>query len=154
MDSILQNAVQDYDLLTKDVFLRMFDCMEETGLSLFSERELREAAQAIASTRMKSEKAILKLKEGSPQHRLTARGIAAYSLALQLIARELGQSTEQLAFSKESLDQAVEAFAFAATRVESILPKFAAGTPQHTLAVRRLRAFAIAQELIRRETQE
>ena len=36
-------------------------------------------------------------------------------------------------------------------RVESILPKFAAGTPQHTLAIRRLRAFEIAQVLIRRE---
>ena len=154
MDSILQNAVQDYDLLTKDVFLRMFDCMEETGLSLFSERELREAAQAIASTRMKSEKAILKLKEGSPQHRLTARGIAAYSLALQLIAHEQGDASAQTGFSSESLDQASEAFAFAATRVTSVLPKFATGTPQHTLAVRRLRAFAIAQELIRRETQE
>ena len=123
-------------------------------MEVYSKEELSEAARAIDSTRMKSEKAILKLKEGTAQYRLTARGIAAYSLALQLIARELGQSTEQLAFSKESLHQANEAFAFAATRVESVLPKFAAGTPQHTLAVRRLRAFAIVQELIRREIQE
>lgn len=129
----------------------MFDCMEETGLSLFSELELREAARAIASTRMKSEKAILKLKEGSPQHRLTARGIAAYSLALQLIARELGEAQTDIAFSQDALAGAREAFAFAETRVNSILPKFAAGTPQHTLAVRRLRAFAIARELIGRE---
>ncbi len=120
-------------------------------MKVYLQEELSEAARAILSTRMKSEKAILKLKEGTAQYRLTARGIAAYSLALQLIARELGESTEQLASSKESLEQAVEAFAFTSTRVESILPKFAAGTPQHTLAVRRLRAFAIAQELIRRE---
>lgn len=119
--------------------------------SMFSELELREAARAIASTRMKSEKAILKLKEGSAQQRLTARGIAAYSLALQLIARELGEPQEPILYTKESLEQAIEAFTFAATRVESILPKFAAGTPQHTLAVRRLRAFEIAQALIRRE---
>ena len=51
----------------------------------------------------------------------------------------------------ESLALAQEAFAFASTRVEAILPKFAAGTPQHTLAVRRLRAFEIAVALIRRE---
>lgn len=120
-------------------------------MSVFSEMELREAARAIASTRMKSEKAILKLKEGSAQHRLTARGIAAYSLALLLIARELGETQESIASSKEELVQALEAFAFATARVESILPKFAAGTPQHTLAVRRLRAFAIARELILRE---
>lgn len=121
---------------------------------LFSETELREAARAIASTRMKSEKAILKLKEGSAQQRLTARGIAAYSLALNLIARELGGMQEFPECSAESLAQAQEAFAFAAARVEAVLPKFAAGTPQHTLAVRRLRAFEIAVALIRREVQE
>ena len=117
----------------------------------FSETELREAARAIFSTRMKSEKAILKLKDGSAQHRLTARGIAAYSLALTLIARELGELQELPEFTAESLALAQEAFAFASTRVEAILPKFAAGTPQHTLAVRRLRAFEIAVALIRRE---
>ena len=120
-------------------------------MEVFSKEELSEAARAISSTRMKSEKAMLKLKEGTAQYRLTARGIAAYSLALQLIAREQGDSAEQIVFSNESLNQAIEAFMYASVRVESFLPKFAAGTPQHTLAVRRLRAFAIAQELLRRE---
>ena len=117
----------------------------------FSEIELREAARAITSIRMKSEKAILKLKESSAQYRLTARGIAAYSLALFLISREIGEVTEQTLFSQEELSQAREAFACASTRVQSVLPKFAAGTPQHTLAVRRLKAFEIVMELIRRE---
>ena len=123
-------------------------------MEVFSKEELSQAARAIDSTRMKSEKAILKLKEGTAQYRLTARGIAAYALALQLIAREHGDSSAQTGFPTESLNQASVAFAFAATRVTSILPKFTVGTPQHTLAVRRLRAFAIAQELIRRETQK
>ena len=123
-------------------------------MEVYSKEELSEAARAIDSTRMKSEKAILKLKEGTTQYRLTARGIAAYSLALQLIAREQGEPQEAILYSKESLEQAVEALAFATTRVESVLTKFASGTPQHTLAVRRLRAFAIAQELLRREIQE
>ena len=123
-------------------------------MEAFSKEELSQAARAIDSTRKKSEKAILKLKDGSPQQRLTARGIAGYTLALALIARELGEVPEQTAYATEALVQAQEAFAFATNRVNSILPKFAAGTPQHTLAVRRLRAFAIAQELIRRETQE
>ena len=117
----------------------------------FSEIELREAARAIASTRMKSEKAIQKLKENTAQYRLTARGIAAYSLALSLLSRELGEVTEQSPFSQEELSQAREAFVFASTRVQSVLPKFAAGTPQHTLAVRRLKAFEIATALILRE---
>lgn len=123
-------------------------------MEVYSQEELSEATRAIDSTRMKSEKAILKLKEGTAQYRLTARGIAAYTLALQLIAREQGEPQEAILYSKESLEQAVEAFAFATARVKSVLPKFALGTPQHTLAVRRLRAFAIAQELLRRETQE
>ena len=121
---------------------------------MFSELELREAERAIASTRMKSEKAILKLKENTAQYRLTARGIAAYRLALSLIARELGKTPEQTAFMKEELEQAKEAFAFATERVNGILPKLAEGTPQHTLAVRRLRAFEIARELIAREVAE
>ena len=123
-------------------------------MEVYSKEELSEAARAILSTRMKSEKAILKLKENTAQYRLTARGIAAYTLALQLIAREQGEPQEAILYSKESLEQAVEAFAFATARVKSVLPKFATGTPQHTLAVRRLRAFAIAQELLRREIQE
>lgn len=118
---------------------------------IFSQAELEEAARAITSTRMKSEKAIMKLREGTAQQRLTARGIAAYSLALYLIARELGESQDVLAFTQEELTQAKEAFVFAATRVAGILPKFAAGTPQHTLAVRRLRAFEIATALIESE---
>ena len=97
-------------------------------MEVFSKEELSEAARAIDSTRMKSEKAILKLKEGTAQYRLTARGIAAYSLALQLLAREQGEPHEPILCAKESLHQANEAFAFAATRVESVLPKFAAGT--------------------------
>lgn len=117
----------------------------------FSETELREAARAIASTRMKSEKAIGKLKEGTAQHRLTARGIAAYTLALALIARALDEAQEETVLSKDAMEQAKEAFAFATERVSSILPKFAAGTPQHTLAIRRLQAFAIAQALIGQE---
>ncbi|MDP3446796.1 MAG: hypothetical protein Q8S22_01925 [Eubacteriales bacterium] len=120
-------------------------------MRMFSEIELREAARAIESTQMKSEKAILKLKDGSPQRRLTAQGIAAYALARALIARELGEVPEQTAFAREALAQAHEAFAFAAERDNSILPKFSAGTPQHTLAVRRIRAFEIAQALILRE---
>ena len=120
-------------------------------MEVFSKEVLLQAARAISSTRMKSEKAILKLKADSAQYRLTARGIAAYSLALALIARELGEAPEITAFTKDEYEQAREAFTFATTRVESILPKFSAGTSQHTLAVRRIRAFTIAQELIRRE---
>ncbi len=110
--------------------------------------ELSEAARAITSTLHKSEKAILKLKEASQQYRLSAEAIRAYQIALSLIARELdGKSAPD--FSKEEMQQAAKTFSVLFARVEKVLPKFAAGTPQHTLAKRRLRAFEIANLLIR-----
>jgi len=117
-----------------------------------SEVELCEAARAISSALMKSEKVLLKVREGSPQHRLTAENIRAFQIALVLIQREKG-TQELLAFGKNELSRAREAFDSSRSRVEKILPKFAAGTPQHTLAVRRIRAFEMAACLIRAELE-
>ena len=119
-------------------------------MHMFSELELREAARAIASTLMKSEKAILKLKEGSAQYQMTAQGIAAYHIALAFISRQ-GENAALGSYSEDELTQAMSVCTSVSTRVEKVLPKFAAGTPQHTLAVRIIRAFEIAQDLIRRE---
>ncbi|MEA4938524.1 MAG: hypothetical protein VB091_02920 [Christensenella sp.] len=117
---------------------------------IYSEVELSEAARAISSALMKSEKVLLKLKEGSPQYRLTAGNIRAFQIALALIRREQG-AQEAFTFGKEELAQAQAAYANMIARVEKILPKFAPGTPQHTLAVRRIRAFEIAEHLIQVE---
>ena len=119
-------------------------------MSLDSETELREAARAISSALMKSEKALLKLKEGSPQHRSTAENIRALQIALALIRREQGGS-EAFFFGKEELASAQASFVSMISRVEKVLPKFAPGTPQHTLAVRRVRAFEIASDLMQAE---
>ncbi len=120
-------------------------------MSLFhSEVDLSEAARAISSALMKSEKTLLKLKEGSPQYRLTAGNIHAFQIALALIRREQG-AQEVFTFGREELAQAQVAYANMIARVEKVLPKFAPGTPQHTLAVRRIRAFEIAEHLIQVE---
>ena len=113
-----------------------------------SETELSEAARAISSALSKSEKVLLKLREGSPQYRLTAENIRAFQIALSLIRREQG-AQDTLAFGNEELASAQAAYASMISRVEKVLPKFAAGTPQHTLAVRRIRAFEIAERLTR-----
>jgi len=115
-----------------------------------SEVDLSEATRAISSALMKSEKALLKLKEGSPQYRLTAGNIRAFQIALALIRREQG-AQEAFTFGREELTQAQAAYANMIARVEKMLPKFAAGTSQHTLAVRRIRAFEIAEQLIQLE---
>jgi hypothetical protein len=57
-----------------------------------SRAERAEAHRSIALTLSKCEKALTKLREGSPQHTLTQRRIAAFRLALELIERE--QMTE------------------------------------------------------------
>jgi hypothetical protein len=126
-------------------------CALEIEMEMLSKTELSEAARAITSALHKSDKAILKLKESSPQFRMIKESIRAYQIALQLIERDLG-AKETLSFSAEELLCAQTAFSSMIARVEKILPKFAAGTPQHTLAVRRIRAFEIAWEMILRES--
>ena len=115
-----------------------------------SEVDLSEAARAISSALMKSEKVLLKVKEGSPQFRMTEENIRAFQIALALIRREQG-AQDALVFGKEELASAQAAFASMTARVEKVLPKFAGGTSQHTLAVRRIRAFEIAEHLIQAE---
>jgi len=115
-----------------------------------SEVDLSEATRAISSALMKSEKALLKLKEGSPQYRLTAGNIRAFQIVLALIRREQG-APEAFAFDREELAQAQTAFANMIARVEKILPMFGPGTREHTLATRRIRAFEIAEHLIQVE---
>jgi len=117
---------------------------------IYSEVDLSEAARAITSAFMKSEKALLKLREGSPQYRLTAENIRAFQIALALIQREQGVP-EAFAFNKEELASAQVAYASMIARVKKVQPKFAPGTPQHTLTVRRIRAFEIAEHLIQLE---
>ena len=124
----------------------------------FSDFERSEARRAIESALHKSEKALLKLKQGSFSHTLTARGIAAYQIALELLQPETEAKGNEPAsahnHTPHELDDAIRFFASTIARVEKILPKFAEGTPQHTLAVRRIRAFEIAEALIRSQNSQ
>lgn len=124
----------------------------------FTGEELAEAIRSIASTISKSEKALTKLKEGTFQHTMTVRGIKAYYMAVSLLNRETranGNEAEASAesYTKEELAEALQAITSAAGRCENILPKLKAGSSQHTLTVRRIKAFHIAAELIKRESK-
>lgn len=55
----------------------------------FTRTELEEAKYSIESTVHKCEKALGKLKQGTPQRTLTDRRIKAFRLSLALIEREL-----------------------------------------------------------------
>ena len=58
-------------------------------MSEYNHAELTEALRSLWSTRKKCEKAIEKLREGSSQHTLTARRIAAFQIAEGLITEKL-----------------------------------------------------------------
>ncbi len=53
------------------------------------QHDLNEAFRSIESTKNKCEKALLKLREGTPQHTLTKRRIEAFYIALELIKKEM-----------------------------------------------------------------
>jgi hypothetical protein len=55
----------------------------------YMREELSEALRAIESTIGKCEKALPKLREGSPQQTLTVRRIKALNIAVDLMRREM-----------------------------------------------------------------
>ncbi len=59
------------------------------GDEVSDRHELSEALRSIESTLGKCEKALLKLREGTPQHTLTTRRIEAFKIAVELIKEKL-----------------------------------------------------------------
>lgn len=121
----------------------------------YPKEELQEAIRAITSMINKSEKAQLKLKADTWQHTMTVQALKANYIAIALLNRELetnpaGDSFKST-YTKEELDHALEAVTTIMSRVEKIQPQFHEGTPQHTLAVRRIKALNISLALIKRE---
>lgn len=54
-------------------------------------------------------------------------------------------------FTQEELKEALRAIESTIGKCQKVLPKLKEGTAQHTLLVRRIKAFEIASELIKRE---
>ena len=54
-------------------------------------------------------------------------------------------------FTKEELEEALQAIASTISKCEKVYPKLKEGTSQHTLLKRRIKAFYIASALIERE---
>ena len=54
-------------------------------------------------------------------------------------------------FTKEELEEALRAIDSTISKCEKVQPKLKQGTSQHTLLIRRIKAFYIASELIKRE---
>lgn len=54
-------------------------------------------------------------------------------------------------YTKEELNDALRAIASTISKCEKVLPKLKQGTSQHTLLIRRIKAFQIASTLITKE---
>ena len=52
-------------------------------------------------------------------------------------------------FTKEELEEAVRSISSTISKCEKVEPKLKQGTSQHTLLIRRIKAFNIALELIK-----
>jgi hypothetical protein len=57
-------------------------------------------------------------------------------------------------FTKEELEEALRAITSTISKCEKVLPKLKQGTSQHTLLVRRIKAFNIASSLITQALKE
>jgi hypothetical protein len=112
----------------------------------FTQEQLSEAHRALLSLRNKSGKALGKLKEDSWQSKLTMGIVKAADTALRLI-----DGTDTKPIGNDSLDESRIVLADALRRAEDVVGKFAVGTSQHTLQLRRIDALKIALMLIERE---
>lgn len=123
-------------------------------MSEFTTTELEAAQKAILSTIRKNEKAKETLSQKqSPcisQMTIVSKNLKVHYIASSLIAKALEKDASNT-YSKEELEEALQAIPIFIQRIEKVMPKFREGTPQHTLAIRRIKAFHIASALIERE---
>ena len=111
-------------------------------------RELEEAATVFGSVIAKCEKAAAKFKQSGPQYTLVNRRLAAFYIAARLIDDALSGSDDAKQHSEADLGSTGRTFEQLTAMFGELPERFKQGGPQHTLAVRRLRAFRIALCLI------
>ncbi len=110
-----------------------------------------EAIRQIKSAIGKCEKARTILKEGSASRQWVDRQLSAYYLAVALLSGQSGETVPKPERSVADLSRARETFELLTHKCAALLPKFPDGSPQKTLAVRRLAAFRLASEHIEEE---
>ena len=122
-------------------------------MSEFTAKELEAAQKAILSTIRKNEKVKETLSQKQPprtsQIAMVSRNLKVFYIASSLIERELGKDFSNN-YSKEELGEAVKSIQAFIEKIEKMKPKFKEGTSQHTLVIRRIKAFHIASVLIER----
>ncbi len=121
---------------------------------MFAQPELEAALKAVLSTIHKSERVQATLSAKQPprtaQLKAGAQKLKALRIAADLIEREM-EAGITVHYALTDLEDAIQTTLSFIRQIEKVKPNFAEGTPQHTLAVRRIRAFEIAVALMERE---
>jgi len=116
----------------------------------YTTEEKEQAVKAFKSSIRKCEKARTKLSEASPQRKWVDKQLNVFYIAVALIESELG---EERRFSEPELQNAADTISSLITKCEPLMTKFKDGSPQKTLAVRRMKAFQMAAKLIAEELE-
>ena len=120
----------------------------------FRKEELKEAFRAIASTIHKSQKVqeTLSQKQSSGSSQLTtfSKKLKVFRTASLLITSAINEDYSNK-YPREDLEETLKTIPSIIRQIEKIMPKFREGTSQHTLAVRRVKAFNIVSALAMRE---
>lgn len=116
----------------------------------FSKNELEMAQKAIQSTIRKSEKVVetLSTKESSKQSqiKMVEERLHVFYTANALLLMALNESPLEK-IKKEDIEDLKRILPPIKKQIEDMLYKFNSGTSQHTLAIRRIRAFEIVLAL-------
>jgi hypothetical protein len=123
-------------------------------MSEFTTTELEAAQEAILSQIRKNEKVKETLSQKQPprtsQMAMVSRNLKVFYTASSLIARALDKGFSNN-YSKEELEEALQTIPLFIQKIEKVKPKFREGTPQHTLAIRPIKALHITSALIKRD---
>ena len=83
---------------------------------------------------------------------MLSKTIQNLSVRLALFWRQLGDGADLP--SAQAMEEALRAIPSYIGQIEKVLTKFPAGTPQHTLALRRIAAYRLAESPLRGEGTE
>jgi hypothetical protein len=112
--------------------------------------KLDEARRPLASLISKSEKAQQKLKRGTWQHSMLRENLKALHIASALMNEEPNVNN----FTREELQESLDALASMISRSEKAGAKFSPGTSHHTLQQNRSNALRTAEALVKEELQK
>ena len=117
----------------------------------FTAEELKTAVESLSSTIRKNKKVYDTLsKKEKPrvsQMKMVEKNIRNLEVMRRLI--EQRQRNEEYECSMLEVEEVLGSLPNYRQQIEKVLPKFKEGTPQHTLAIRRLDSYAIVEVLLK-----